>query len=66
MVKAKPPILSVNGGSSSLKFALFARDPALTRVLSGTVHRIGQDGSTLTVKGARPGEGSYIPWTCPT
>jgi acetate kinase len=45
-------ILTVNGGSSSIKFALFEDDPGLGRILTGSVDRIGSTGSALRVKGA--------------
>src|SRR5579862_3996934 len=34
-------ILTINGGSSSIKFALFGADAALVRVLAGKIERIG-------------------------
>ena len=36
-------ILTINGGSSSLKFALFERTDPTSRLLSGRVDRIGQE-----------------------
>lgn len=45
----KPYVLAVNGGSSSIKFALFAVSQPLRRVLSGKVERIGMPGTVLTV-----------------
>jgi acetate kinase len=39
--------LTINGGSSSLKFAVFAADGALAREVSGRVERIGRPGSRL-------------------
>lgn len=41
-------ILTVNGGSSSIKFAVFTEK--LSRLLSGQLIRIGQSGTTLIVK----------------
>lgn len=38
---AMTKILTVNGGSSSIKFALFEADPGLRRVLNGRIERIG-------------------------
>jgi acetate kinase len=44
-------VLTINGGSSSIKFALYqVRDP-LERTLFGKVDRIGLSGTTLTFKG---------------
>src|SRR5579859_3657870 len=45
-------VLTINGGSSSIKFALFETDPKLRRVLEGKIERIGSPGSVLIVKGA--------------
>ena len=45
----RPSILTINGGSSSVKFALFdAADPS-TRKLCGRIERIGQPESWLVV-----------------
>jgi acetate kinase len=41
-------ILSINSGSSSIKFALFRNDKTLIRVLSGKIDRIGLQGSKMT------------------
>src|SRR4051794_16261680 len=42
-------ILTLNGGSSSLKFALFAPADRPERLLSGRVERIGMPGARLIV-----------------
>ncbi len=42
-------LLTLNAGSSSLKFGVYETSPGLTLVASGQVHRIGGD-SALTVK----------------
>jgi acetate kinase len=47
-----PLVLTINGGSSSLKFAVFGADTPPRRLLSGAVDRIGLAGSTLTVTDA--------------
>ena len=44
----KPSILTINGGSSSIKFALYAAVKPLKRGLYGTVDRIGLSGTNLT------------------
>jgi acetate kinase len=44
-------ILTINGGSSSIKFALFHAGTKLQRVLHGAIERIGLPQSTLVVKG---------------
>ncbi|HZP03205.1 MAG TPA: acetate/propionate family kinase [Terriglobia bacterium] len=41
-------VLTINGGSSSIKFALYGRDEPPERWLHGTVDRIGQLGASLT------------------
>lgn len=43
-------ILSINGGSSSIKFALFEKKQKLTLVLKGEIERIGLSKSTFHVK----------------
>jgi acetate kinase len=48
---AKPRILTINGGSSSIKFALFEAGGTLRRILSGEVERVGLPDTTLRVKG---------------
>jgi len=47
-------ILVLNGGSSSIRFALVRADAALTPVCSGTIERIGQDDAHLAIDAARP------------
>ena len=46
-----PRILTINGGSSSIKFALFEAGESLQRILEGEIERIGLAESTLRVKG---------------
>ena len=46
-------ILTINGGSSSIKFALFETRDALRRVLEGSIERIGLPGAELVMKGAQ-------------
>lgn len=41
-------ILTINGGSSSIKFALYSADGLFTREMVGKIDRIGLDGSSLT------------------
>ena len=41
-------VLTINGGSSSVKFAVYQIGTSLKRVLSGTVDRIGSGGTTLS------------------
>jgi acetate kinase len=47
-------VLTLNGGSSSLKFALFDGARTATRLVSGAVARIGLPGATLTVASEEP------------
>ncbi|MFZ0944839.1 MAG: acetate/propionate family kinase [Syntrophobacteraceae bacterium] len=51
MKPAKPRILTINGGSSSIKFALFDAGEPLLRVLEGAIERIGLPEPILQVKG---------------
>ena len=51
MKPANPRILTINGGSSSIKFALFTAGDSLQRTLEGAIERIGQPEATLRVKG---------------
>jgi acetate kinase len=54
MPLASSRILVVNGGSSSIKFALFEIGDPLQQTLEGVVERIGLSGAVLRVKGANP------------
>ena len=51
MKPASPRILTINGGSSSIKFALFEAE-SLRRVLDGSIERIGLANATFAVKGS--------------
>src|ERR1022692_3425880 len=51
MKPANPRILTINGGSSSIKFALFEAGDSLRRILEGVIERIGLPEATLRVKG---------------
>jgi acetate kinase len=53
---AKSHILTINGGSSSIKFALFEAGDPLRRILEGAMERIGQPEATLRVKGPNPAD----------
>lgn len=46
-VENTPLVLTVNGGSSSIKFALYQAGEPLNRVLNGKIDRIGLSGTTL-------------------
>jgi acetate kinase len=47
----RPLILTINGGSSSIKFALFEAGDSLRRILGGGIERIGRPEAVLRVKG---------------
>ena len=51
MEPANPHILTINGGSSSIKFALFEAGDPLKRILEGGIERIGLPDATFHVKG---------------
>ena len=51
MNPANPSILTINGGSSSIKFALFEAGDSLRRILEGGIERIGLPEATLRAKG---------------
>ena len=65
MKPANPHILTINGGSSSIKFALFETGDSLRRILGGGIDRIGQPGATLRMKGLNPGDNFSRPVTVP-
>ncbi len=47
-----PCVLTVNGGSSSIKFALFEADATPRRILKGRIEGIGQSQGAFEVKGS--------------
>ena len=52
MTPAHPRIFTINGGSSSIKFALFEACESLRRIIEGGIERIGLPESTFRVKGS--------------
>jgi len=46
---AGPGVLTINGGSSSIRFAVYAAGRSPRRLLAGKIDRIGLHGTTLTV-----------------
>ena len=54
MKPSSPRILTINGGSSSIKFAIFEAGDPLSRILGGVIDRIGLPEAAFRVKGARP------------
>jgi acetate kinase len=51
MKQNKASMLTINGGSSSIKFALFEAGDTLKRILDGTIERIGLPEAEFVVKG---------------
>lgn len=58
-------MLTVNGGSSSIKFALFRAASPLRRIVSGAIERIGQSESTLRVQGVESADNYTRPVKAP-
>jgi acetate kinase len=65
MKPASPRILTINGGSSSIKFALFEAGDSLRRILEGGIERIGLPAATLRVKGLNQADTLSRPVTAP-
>ena len=65
MQPASPRILTINGGSSSIKFALFEAGEPLQRILDGAIERIGLPEATLRVKGVDPADNFSRPVSVP-
>lgn len=51
MKASVPSVLTINGGSSSIKFALFKSGAILERVFAGKIEGVGQPQGQFTVKG---------------
>ncbi|MCX6922635.1 MAG: acetate/propionate family kinase, partial [Verrucomicrobia bacterium] len=58
-------ILTINGGSSSIKFALFEAGDPLRRILEGSIERIGLSEATLRVKCLNPADNVSKPLAAP-
>jgi acetate kinase len=56
MKPANPCILTINGGSSSIKFALYLIGGPLARTLAGKIDRIGLSGTNLTFSDTPQGQ----------
>ncbi|MGD1073631.1 MAG: acetate/propionate family kinase [Bryobacteraceae bacterium] len=65
MKPADPRILTINGGSSSIKFALFEAGGSLRRILEGAIERIGLPEAALKVKGKSRADNFSLPVTAP-
>ena len=63
MKPAESRVLTINGGSSSIKFALFEAGGALRRILGGELERIGTPQASLGVKGSNPRDNFSRPVT---
>jgi acetate kinase len=65
MKPAESRILTINGGSSSIKFALFEAGESLRHVLEGGIERIGLPDATWRVKGVNPADNFSRPLAAP-
>jgi acetate kinase len=65
MAPSNPRILTINGGSSSIKFALFEAGASLQRILEGAIERIGLPDTTFRVTGSNPADDVRHPVTAP-
>jgi acetate kinase len=65
MNKSNPRILTINGGSSSIRFALFEASASLARILEGKVERIGLPKARLRVKGMETADNFSQPVKAP-
>jgi acetate kinase len=65
MKPANPRILTINGGSSSIKFAVFEAGDSLRRILEGGIERIGLPDATLRVKGLNQADNFSRPVAAP-
>jgi len=65
LLRGTPMILTINGGSSSIKFAVFEAGDALRRILEGEIERIGLPDATLRVKGLNDADNFSRPVAAP-
>ena len=65
MKAADARILTINGGSSSIKFALFEAGSPLRRILEGAIDRIGMPAPNFVVKGLNRADNFTRPVTAP-
>jgi acetate kinase len=63
MKSAGSRVLTITGGSSSIKFALLEVGAALRQILGGELERIGLPEATLRVKGSNPADNFSRPVT---
>ena len=65
MKPGSPHILTINGGSSSIKLALFEAGDSLQRILEGGIERIGTSDATFRVKASDQADSFSHPLTAP-
>lgn len=65
MKTSLPYVLTINGGSSSIKFAIFEVGEPLQRILDGGIERIGLPDATFRVKGENPEDNFSRPVKAP-
>jgi len=65
MEPSNQQILTINGGSSSIKFALFQAGSSLKRILGGGIERIGLPDATWRAKGLNQADTFTRPVTAP-
>ncbi|MGC1651725.1 MAG: hypothetical protein WA722_02800, partial [Candidatus Sulfotelmatobacter sp.] len=65
MKSARPCVLTINGGSSSIKFALFEAGEQLVQTLGGKIEGVGLAKGSFTVKGSNPAESFARPAAVP-
>jgi len=65
MKPANPHILTINGGSSSIKFAVFEVADSLNRILGGSIDQIGLPNTTLHMKGVNKADNFSRPVKAP-
>jgi len=60
MASAQESVLAINGGSSSIRFALYQKNEPLKRRLHGKVDRIGLPGANLTFQDGTAGKSGCL------
>ena len=65
MKSARPCVLTINGGSSSIKFALFEAGEQLVQTLEGKIEGVGLANGGFTVKGSNAAESFARPAAVP-
>lgn len=65
MKPANASVLTINGGSSSIKFALFGPGPSSTRLFAGRIEGVGLLQGAFIVKSTNPGDNFSHPVVVP-